>query len=165
MTQATAADDEGDPSDHPSVRAFMAEAAALVAAVDLAAVAAVLAEFPEPEELGMRDDPASIKPHTKPPPKNPVKRAQYLREQIERRRRNAENDIECYNDLRFRGLAALHACDIIISSGRNPLGALRTALDLKSAHITYELTMLHNLHLELAEALREQGLPPQLAIF
>ena len=59
--------------------AFAARAAALVAAADPAAVAAVVVYFPEAEEIGLRDDPASFNPHRKPPPEDPAKRAEYLR--------------------------------------------------------------------------------------
>lgn len=76
-----------DHDKHPSVIAFAARAAALVAAADPAAVAAVLADFPEAGEIGLRDDPASFNPHRKPPPKDPAERAEYLREQIERPRK------------------------------------------------------------------------------
>lgn len=156
---------EEDHSKHPSVIAFAARAAAAVAAADPAAIAAVLADFPEAEEIGMRSDPASFNPHTKPPPKDPAKRAQYLREQIEKRRLEVDRDIETYNHLRDKGLAALCDYDINVSSGGNPVGALRTALSLKSAHISYGLTMSHNLRLELASTLQELGQPPQLALF
>ena len=64
-----------DHDKHPSVIAFAARASALVAAADPAAVAAVLADFPEAEEIGLHDDPASFNPHRKPPPKDPTKRA------------------------------------------------------------------------------------------
>lgn len=154
-----------DPADHPSIRAMDVEASALVAAVGQAAVAAVIAEFPEAEELGLRRDPASFNPHCKPPPKDLEMRAHYLREQIASRRPAAEDHIARYNALRARGLAALCSYEIVISSSRNPLGALRMALDLKAAHITYESTMLRNLHIELAQALKDQGLAPQLALF
>lgn len=45
-----------------------------------------------------------------------------------------------------------------------PPGAYRTALDLKSAYITYGLTMMHNLRIELADTLRKLGGPPQLTL-
>lgn len=153
---------EEDHSKHPSVIAFAARAAAAVAAADPAAVAAVIADFPEAEEIGMRSDPASFNPHSKPPPKDPAKRAQYLREQIEKWRLDVDRDIERYNELRDRGLAALSDYDINLSG---PLCALRTALSLKDAHISYGLTMSHNLRLELASTLQALGQPPQLALF
>ena len=64
-----------DHDKQPSMIAFASRASALVAAADPAAVAAVLADFPEAEENGLRADPASFKPHRKPPPKDPTKRA------------------------------------------------------------------------------------------
>ena len=145
--------------------AFAARAAALVAAADPAAVAAVLADFPEAEEIGLRGDPASFNPHRKPPPKDPAKRAEYLREQIERPRKAVDRDIEEYNRYRDRGLASRCDTDINISSGANPVGARRTALRLKHAQISYGLTMSHNLRLELASTLQALGQPPQRALY
>lgn len=151
-----------DHSKHPSIIAFAARAAAAVAAADPAAVAAVLADFPEAEEIGMRSDPASFNPHSKAPPKDPAKRAQYLREQIEKWRREVDRDIEQYNHYRDKGLAALSDYEFNVSG---PLCALRTSLSLKNAHISYGLTMSHNLRLELASTLQALGQPPQLGLF
>lgn len=127
-------------------------AAQLVAAADPAAVAAVLAEFPEAEDIGMRADPDAFDPHAgrKRAPKDPAQRVQYLRDLIERLRGEVEDDIASYNRYRYHGLAAVSAFDICIASSGRPLQALRTALDLTSAHISYGLTMMRNLHLELA---------------
>lgn len=99
------------------------QAAALVAAV-----AAVIAEFPEAE---------------------------------------LQRDIATYTRYREQGLAALSAYDVCISSGNNPLGALRTALRLKDAHISYDLSILVKLTLELEDVKTElaEAEPPQLALF
>lgn len=142
---------QGEPT---GVRALDARAAAAVAAVSRAAVAAVLAEFPEADELGLREDLGAFQPHRRPPPKGLDKRAQYLREQIERWRHDLSGSVERYNELRANGLAALTAYDIVLCGA---LPAYRSALELRSAHITYSLTMLHKLRIELAETSRELG--------
>lgn len=51
--------------------------------------------------------------------------------------------------------------------GNNPLGALRTALRLKDAHISYDLSILVKLTLELEDVKTElaEAEPPQLALF
>lgn len=140
------------------------QAAELLAQVDPADVSAVLADYPEPEDIELR---AEIpKPYRKKPmPTDGKLRVVALREEIERCRKTLEVDIERYNELRRRGLDAVTHYDIVISSGGNPTNALRTALRLKQAHISYAMTMGHGLQLELAKTLKEIGEAPQLALF
>lgn len=144
------------------------EAAALVAAVDPAATAAVIAGFPEAEKIGVRGNWQDLDPHLgQRVPKAPADRAAYLARMIERYQAELQRDIATYNRYRENGLAALSAYDVCISSGRNPLGALRTALRLKDAHISYALSMLVKLSLELEDVKTElaEAEPPQLALF
>lgn len=144
------------------------EAAALVAAVDPAAVAAVIAEFPEAEKVGIRANWQDIDPHLgQRVPKVPTDRAEYLARKIEQYEAELQRDIATYTRYREQGLAALSAYDVCISSGNNPLGALRTALRLKDAHISYDLSILVKLSLELEDVKTElaKAEPPQLALF
>lgn len=144
------------------------EAAELVAAVAPAAVAAVIAAFPEAEGVGIRANWQDIDPHLgQRVPKAPADRAEYLARKIEQYEAELQRDIAAYTRYREQGLAALSAYDVCISSGNNPLGALRTALRLKDAHISYDLSILVKLSLELEDvqtALAEAE-PPQLALF
>lgn len=138
------------------------QAAELVAQVSAAEVSALVASFPEPEDIDLRKE---IPTNRKPLPQDLEQRCVSLREEIERCRLTLEKDIERYNDLRRRGLAAVSQYDIVCSSGGDPLNALRTALRLKNAHISYAMTMGHGLQLELANTLKEIGEAPQLALF
>ncbi|WP_459203492.1 hypothetical protein ACQVRV_00105 (plasmid) [Ralstonia pseudosolanacearum] len=132
------------------------EAAALVAAVDPADVAAVIAEYPEAEDVGIRENWFELNPHvSRRVPKAPAARAEYLAKLIEENQDELQDDIARYNELRERGLAALTPYDICISSGNDPLGALRCALDLKDAHISYQLSILVRLALELEDTRAE----------
>ena len=129
------------------------EAAALVAAVAPAAVAALIARYPEAEHVGIRSNWNELDPHSaRRVPVAPAARADYLAKLIDSNQAELQRDIARYNDLRVRGLAALSRCDILISSGGRPLEALRCALDLKTAHISYHLSILVRLALELEDA-------------
>lgn len=129
------------------------EAAALVAAVAPAAVAALIARYPEAEHIGIRWNWYDLNPHTaRRVPVAPAARAEYLAKLIESNQAELQRDIARYNELRARGLAALYRADILISSGGRPLEALRCALDLKTAHISYRLSILVRLALELEDA-------------
>lgn len=144
------------------------QAAALVAAVDPAAVAALIAEFPEAEKVGIRANWQSLDPHLgHRVPKAPADRAEYLALKIEQYEAELQRDIATYTRYREQGLAALSAYYVCISSGNNPLGALRTALRLKDAHISYDLSILVKLTLELEDVKTElaEAEPPQLALF
>jgi hypothetical protein len=144
------------------------EAAALVAAVDPAAVAAVIAEFPEAEKVGIRANWQDINPHLgQRTPKAPADRAEYLARKIGQYEVELKRDIVTYARYREQGLAALSAYDVCISSGKDPLGALRTALRLKGAHISYDLSILVKLALELEDVKTElaEAEPPQMALF
>ena len=106
------------------------EAAALVAAVAPAAVAALIARYPEAEHVGIRSNWNELDPHSaRRVPVAPAARADYLAKLIDSNQAELQRDIARYNDLRVRGLAALSRCDILISSGGRPLEALRCALD------------------------------------
>lgn len=129
------------------------EAAALVAAVAPAAVAALIARYPEAEHVGIRSNWYELDPHSaRRVPVAPAARADYLAKLIDSNQAELQRDIARYNDLRARGLAALCRADILISSGGRPLEALRCALDLKTAHISYHLSILVRLALELEDA-------------
>lgn len=144
------------------------EAAALVAAVDPAAVAAVIAAFPEAEKVGIRANWQDIDPHLgQCVPKAPADRAEYLARKIGQYEAELQRDIATYTHYRETGLAALSPYDVCISSGNNPLGALRTALRLKNAHISYDLSILVKLSLALEDVKTElaEAEPPQLALF
>lgn len=144
------------------------EAAALVAAVDPAAVAAVIAEFPEAEMVGIRTNWQSLDPHLgQRVPTAPADRAEYLARQIEQYEAALQRDIATYTRYREQGLAALSAYDVCISGGKNPLGALRAALRQKDAHISYDLSILVKLTLALEDVKTElaEAEPPQLALF
>lgn len=138
------------------------EAAALVASVKPRALAALLAKYPEPEDIGFRSDPDHYNPHSiKKPPKDPKRRAEYLAAEIENYRKEVERGIEKYNALRHYGFSALSSWDIVLGGTYDPLGGLRTALDLKNAHISYGLTMMRNLHLELDAFNAANGIAPR----
>lgn len=144
------------------------EAAALVATVDPAAVAAVIVEFPEAEKVGIRANWLDIDPHLgQRVPKAPADRAEYLARKIEQYEAALQRDIATYTRYREKGLLALSAYDVCISSGNNPLGALRMALGLKDAHISYDLSVLVKLSLELEDIKTElaEAAPPQLPLF
>ena len=144
------------------------EAAALMAAVDPAAIAAVIAEFPEAEKVGIRANWQDIDPHLgQRVPKAPADRAEYLARKIEQYEAELQRDIATYTRYREQGLAALSAYDVCISSGNNPLGALRTALRLKHAHISYDLSILVKLSLELEDVKTElaESEPPATGPF
>lgn len=129
------------------------EAAALVAAIAPAAVAALIARYPEAEHVGIRSNWYDLDPHSaRRVPVAPAARVDYLAKLIDSNQAELQRDIARYNDLRARGLAGLSRCDILISSGGRPLEALRCALDLKTAHISYHLSILVRLALELEDA-------------
>ena len=138
------------------------QAAALVASVKPRALAALLAKYPEAEDIGFRRDPDHYDPHSlKKPPKDPKRRIEYVEGLIEQYRREVERDIERYNALRDRGFSELSAWDIVLGGTYDPLGGLKTALELKSAHISYGLTMMRNLHLELDRLNAARGIQPK----
>lgn len=110
----------------------------------------------------MRECLETTKPHRRPPPKELGKRAQCLREQIEKWCHDLSRSVERYNEVRANGLAALPAYDIELCGA---LPAYRSALEVKSAQITCSLTMLRSLRIELGETPRELGEPPQLTLF
>jgi hypothetical protein len=56
-----------------------------------------------------------------------------------------------YKELRDKGPAVLSDYDVVISGSRDPLGALRCALRLKVAHISYDLTVALGLGRELEQ--------------
>ena len=122
----------------------------LIAAVDPAAVRDLLATFPPPYDIGPRDNWASIgkdmigRLRTKP-----EKRLQALRNEFAAYEKTLERDISTYNVYWTRGLASLTAYDVCISSMDSPLGALRQALNLKSAHISWDLSIMVYLQLEI----------------
>ncbi|HHV7523686.1 TPA: hypothetical protein ACUNF5_005211 [Burkholderia orbicola] len=129
------------------------KAAALVAAVSPDDVAALIASVPPPELIGARDNWLDIPPRfDKALPKDAVKRAEFLTAELSAETSMLDANIARYNLLRDSGLAALSAYDICISSGGDPLGALRMALRLKFAHISYNLALMVKLKLWLDEA-------------
>ena len=139
-----------------------------MAAGDPAAVAAVLADFPPAEDIRIRERWQELDPNlTKKAPRDLAAREAFLLAKVASYEASRLASIARYNDLRDRGLAALSPYDICISSGNDPLGALRCALRLKDAHISYDLSILVCLHLELDEvrALRVGSMSPQLALF
>lgn len=142
----------------------MARASAAVAAADSAAVAAVLADFPDAAEIGSDFSGGERAPRLSLPA-DPAKRAQYLREEIERLRLSVCRDVSAYSLLRVDGLRALSDYEICSSPGGCPVAALRAALALRHGRISSGLTMGHCLRLELADALRALGKPPQLTLF
>lgn len=144
------------------------EAAELVAAVDQAAVAAVIADFPPAEDIRIREHWRELDPTlTAKAPRDLPAREAFLLAKVANYEKSRLDSITRYNDLRDRGLSALSPYDICISSSRDPVGALRCALRLKDAHISYDLSLLVRLHLELDEvrALRAGSMSPQLALF
>jgi hypothetical protein len=144
------------------------EAAQLIAAIEQSAVVAILAEFPPPEEIRRRENWMECAPdETKKAPRDLAAREVFISAKIDSYEKSRLNDIRQYNHLRDHGLAALSPYDVCISSGGRPLDALRCALLLKTAHISYNLSVLIRLHLELEEvrALRAGSLSPQLALF
>lgn len=159
--------DTAQPQELPPF-ALSAEAAALVTAIAPAAVAAVIAEFPDAEHVGICPTWPDIQPHQgRRVPKDAAERAQYLAQRIESQQAELQGNISSYNRLREAGLAALSGYDICISSGGNPLAALRTALQLKKNHISYDLSILVRLTLELEDTQTElaNATPPQQALF
>lgn len=76
------------------------QAAALVAAVDPAAVAALIAEFPEAEKVGIRANWQSLDPHLgHRVPKAPADRAEYLALKIEQYEAELQRDIATYTQI------------------------------------------------------------------
>jgi hypothetical protein len=77
-----------------------------------------------------------------------------------------ERDLARYADFRTNGLSALSDYDILIAAQGDALYALRTALQLKVAHISWDLSCLDTIDTEItnaAEAL--ESARPQLALF
>ncbi len=144
------------------------EAAALVAAIDPAEVLAIIEKFPVAEKIGVRQNWQDIDPHlAQRVPKASADRAEYLARKIDQYEVELQRDIAVYSRLRKDGLSALSAYDVCISSGNDPLGALRVALRLKGAHISYGLSILLKLSHELSDLKIELAAAesPQLSLF
>lgn len=143
-------------------------AAELVAASDPAEVAAVIAGFPKGEDVGIRENWQDIKPHFGARvPKAPAARLVYLVKLVEQHKKAHLSAISNYDRYRALGLAALSPYDVCISSGDNPVAALRCALRLTNAHISYYLTLLVQVSAEL-KTLRVEMVaaePPQFGLF
>ena len=128
----------------------------------------VIASFPKGEDIPIRENWQSIDPHSsKRVPKAPAARMEYLADRVEQFKKSHLNAVARYERYRAQGLAALSPYDVCISSGDDPVGALRCALRLTNAHVSYDLTILVRLSSEL-DALRAEQVaaePPQLALF
>ncbi len=144
------------------------KAAGLIAAVDPCDVSKVVSEYPEPEDIRVRERWREVNPHLgKRLPKDAAKRAEYLAEKIQDWKETLGRDVEAYKRYRVEGLRALCAYDVCIASGNNPLAALGMALRLKHAHISYALSALMKLQLELKDAQKQlsDAQTQQLALF
>ncbi|KVV25081.1 hypothetical protein WK78_03025 [Burkholderia cepacia] len=129
------------------------KAAALVAAVSPADVRALIASVPPAECIGARSNWLDIPLRSdKALPKDAAKRAEFLAAELEAERALLDANRASYSLLRDSGLGALSTYDICISSGGDPLGALRMALRLKFAHVTYNLALMVKLKLLLDDA-------------
>lgn len=136
-----------------------------IGAVHAKSLAAVLARYPEAEDIGFRSDPDSFNPHKKALPKDLSARQIYLIKCLDSYRKAVELDICTYNKYRDRGLGALTMYDVCGAASGNALMALNTSLYLKRNHISYGLTMMRKLHLELAATNAQLGLPDQVDSF
>lgn len=77
-----------------------------------------------------------------------------------------ERNLARYADLRANGLAALSDYDILIASQGDALYALRMALQLKVAHISWDLSTLDCIESEMNNATQAlERARPQLALF
>lgn len=149
-------------------RSLDEEAAVLVAAIDPADVLAIIEKFPVAEKICIRQNWRDIDPYlAQRVPKVSADRAEYLTRKIEQYETELQRDVAEYARLRENGLAALSVYDLCISSGNDPLSALRTALRLKDAHISYDLSILLKLSLDLDEVQIDltKAESPQLSLF
>lgn len=146
------------------------EAAALVAAVNPAEVAAMIAQYIPAEDVPLRNAWRGMSRHpvySDNRPKEPQKLLVCLSRELEKQRESAQAAVRSYCKYRRDGLQALSAYDVLISSGRNPLRALKTALDLTQGHVSYYMSLAADLALDIAN-LRElltPAPPPQLSLF
>lgn len=128
------------------------EAAALQAAVCPEALAALVASYPAAEAITIRSNWQAIDPHFgEKVPKDRRQRVAYLAEREAQSRGDYNRGIARYNDLRTRGPDALSDYDVEISGSRDPMGAVRSALRLTVAHISFDLTMALRLGRELVQ--------------
>lgn len=126
------------------------QAAIKLAAIDPAAIAAVVAQFPPADEIGPRRNWTELTPPhpNRGLPKALPARRDYLASAIVTYKKELESDIKTYDAYREKGPALLLPHEIVWG---NPLDGLRCALQLKHNHITYALSMLILLTLELED--------------
>lgn len=138
------------------------------AAADPTAVRAVIAASPNADEIGIRDNWRQLDTsYLRDAPKIAAKRRAYLAAKFAEHRAALEVEIGRYSHLRDTGLPALTDYDVCISSGGDPLRALRTALGLLSAHISWHLSLMMSLSIALedADAATDTPRSPQLDLF
>ncbi len=138
------------------------QAAIRLAAIDPAAIAAVVDQFPPAEEIGPRRNWTELTPPhpARGIPKALPARLNYLTNAIQNQQKELERAIRTYSAYREQGPALLLPHEIVWG---DPLRAYRCALDLTHNHITYALSMLILLTLELEDtqaALASAGTSP-----
>ena len=145
-----------------------ATAAALVAGVDPVALATTVAEFPKAEDITLRTNWQEIDPHLgERVPANGLARRVYLEQRLASVEKALASGIARYNALREFGPGLLSAYDVCIAGSGDALGALKTALCLKVAHISFDQTIAVLLARELDghPVGRSADESPQLGLF
>ena len=121
--------------------------------------------FPDPSMIGCRHhfEPEWVLAKVPQDLDAKLSKLQYL---LAQQQAHLASDIARYGELRLRKLDALSDFDVVISSSSDPVGALYTALGLKTAHITYANSSIAAIQAALDETQQAlQILRPQLALF
>lgn len=113
-----------------------AERAAAIAGADLEAVAAVLAQFPEAEEIEPRTNLTDESFMSRIPKKEPARRKK-LEEALASAKKALLEAVERYTLMKRCGAAALSYHDLCLLHNGDAAGALRSGLMLATAHISY----------------------------
>lgn len=147
---------------------FDSEAAQLRAGADPAALAAVVSLFPPADSLPPRTNWLHLTEYVlRKLPKDLEKREAYLIQKLDGALREETQTVARHDRIRSLGLAEITDYDICISSGGNPVQALRTALYLTANHVTYAKSFVMRFTLLLDEVRSdiEMSRPPQLDLF
>lgn len=129
----------------------------MLAKVEKAEIARVLAEFVPASEIGLRSNWqdhaywwSSITSAYKIP-KDPRKRVLRMREVLATLQAELARDVQCYSSLYGQGPAGLSEWDLsnCLLIERDVVDEWRCALRLKDAHVSYHRTMIHAMMTEL----------------
>jgi hypothetical protein len=118
---------------------------------DQDAIRALLASYPRGSKIGPREPGTISMPEAflKKLPRDPKKRLTKIADELASHRKELARDIRQYERLRTQGLAAVSDFDLLMS--HDAVSSCRGALELKSAHISYNRSMIEFLATLLAE--------------